>query len=40
MRVPFADATLVRVPGSGQADETMASLLILSDVSAPATMQR
>ena len=32
MRVPFADATLVRVPGSGHSDETMASFLALSDV--------
>lgn len=32
VRVPFADATLVVVPGSGHSDETMASLLALSDV--------
>ena len=32
MRVPFADATLVSVPGSGHADETLASLVTLSDV--------
>lgn len=32
VRVPFADATLVRVPGSGHSDETMRSLLALSDV--------
>jgi threonine dehydrogenase-like Zn-dependent dehydrogenase len=34
VRVPFADATLVRVPGSDHPDETMASLLALSDVMA------
>jgi len=34
VRVPFADATLVRVPGSGHSDETMRSLLALSDVMA------
>src|SRR5437667_1060910 len=32
VRVPFADATLVNVPGSGHSDETMRSLLTLSDV--------
>jgi len=32
VRVPFADATLVSVPGSGHSDETLASLLTLSDV--------
>jgi threonine dehydrogenase-like Zn-dependent dehydrogenase len=32
VRVPFADGTLVRVPGSGHSDETMRSLLTLSDV--------
>ncbi len=32
VRVPFADATLVRVPGSGHSDETMRSLVALSDV--------
>ncbi len=32
VRVPFADGTLVRVPGSGHSDETMRSLLALSDV--------
>ncbi len=32
VRVPFADSTLVRVPGSGHSDETMRSLLTLSDV--------
>jgi threonine dehydrogenase-like Zn-dependent dehydrogenase len=32
--VPFADSTLVRVPGSGHSDEMMASLLTLSDVMA------
>ena len=32
VRVPFADATLVRVPGSGHSDETLRSLLTLSDV--------
>jgi threonine dehydrogenase-like Zn-dependent dehydrogenase len=32
VRVPFADATLVKVPGSGHSDETMRSLLTLSDV--------
>ena len=34
VRVPFADATLVVVPGSGHSDETMASVLALSDVMA------
>ncbi len=32
VRVPLADGTLVPVPGSGHSDETMASLLSLSDV--------
>jgi threonine dehydrogenase-like Zn-dependent dehydrogenase len=32
VRVPFADATLVSVPGSGHSDETMVSLVTLSDV--------
>ena len=32
VRVPLADGTLVAVPGSGHSDETMASLLSLSDV--------
>src|SRR5256885_6277794 len=32
VRVPFADATLVRVPGSGHSDATLRSLLALSDV--------
>jgi threonine dehydrogenase-like Zn-dependent dehydrogenase len=32
VRVRFADATLVPVPGSGQSDETLRSLLSLSDV--------
>jgi threonine dehydrogenase-like Zn-dependent dehydrogenase len=32
VRVPFAASTLVRVPGSGHSDETMRSLLTLSDV--------
>jgi threonine dehydrogenase-like Zn-dependent dehydrogenase len=32
VRVPFADGTLVPVPGSGHADEIMRSLLTLSDV--------
>ena len=32
VRVPFADATLVQVPGSGHTDEMMRSLLALSDV--------
>jgi threonine dehydrogenase-like Zn-dependent dehydrogenase len=32
VRVPFADATLVRVPRSGLSDEMMRSLLTLSDV--------
>ena len=32
VRVPFAEATLVRVPGSDHSDETMRSLLALSDV--------
>jgi len=34
VRVPLADGTLVRVPGSGHSDETMRSLLTLSDVMA------
>jgi threonine dehydrogenase-like Zn-dependent dehydrogenase len=34
VRVPLADGTLVRVPGSGHSDETMRSLLSLSDVMA------
>jgi threonine dehydrogenase-like Zn-dependent dehydrogenase len=34
VRVPFADATLVRVPGSGHSPEMLASLLTLSDVMA------
>ncbi len=32
VRVPLAGSTLVRVPGSGYSDETMRSLLALSDV--------
>ena len=32
VRVPFADATLVTVPGSGHSDATMRSLVALSDV--------
>src|SRR5438552_18846756 len=32
VRVPFADGTLVRIPGSGHSDEMMRSLLALSDV--------
>src|SRR2546428_532387 len=32
VRVPFADATLVVVPGSGHSDATMAGVLTLSDV--------
>jgi threonine dehydrogenase-like Zn-dependent dehydrogenase len=32
VRVPLADATLVSVPGSGHSDETMVSLVTLSDV--------
>jgi threonine dehydrogenase-like Zn-dependent dehydrogenase len=32
VRVPLADGTLVRVPGSGHSEEMMASLLTLSDV--------
>jgi threonine dehydrogenase-like Zn-dependent dehydrogenase len=32
VRVPLADGTLVKVPGSGHSDETMRSLLTLSDV--------
>jgi len=32
VRVPLADTTLVPVPGSGHSDETMRSLLALSDV--------
>src|SRR4051795_1961663 len=34
VRVPLAEATLVTVPGSGHSDETMRSLLSLSDVMA------
>jgi threonine dehydrogenase-like Zn-dependent dehydrogenase len=32
VRVPLADGTLVKVPGRGHSDETLASLLTLSDV--------
>jgi threonine dehydrogenase-like Zn-dependent dehydrogenase len=32
VRVPYADGTLVRVPGSGHSDEMLRSLLALSDV--------
>ena len=32
VRVPLADGTLVPVPGNGHSDETMRSLLTLSDV--------
>jgi threonine dehydrogenase-like Zn-dependent dehydrogenase len=32
VRVPFAGSTLVKVPGSGHSDETLRSLLALSDV--------
>jgi threonine dehydrogenase-like Zn-dependent dehydrogenase len=32
VRVPFADATLVKVPGTGHSDEIMRSILALSDV--------
>jgi threonine dehydrogenase-like Zn-dependent dehydrogenase len=32
VRVPLADGTLVKVPGSGHSDEMMRSLLTLSDV--------
>ena len=32
VRVPFADATLVRIPGSGHSEEMWRSLLALSDV--------
>jgi len=32
VRVPFAGSTLVRVPGTGHSDETMRSLMALSDV--------
>jgi threonine dehydrogenase-like Zn-dependent dehydrogenase len=31
-RVPLADGTLVKIPGSGHSDKTLASLLTLSDV--------
>jgi threonine dehydrogenase-like Zn-dependent dehydrogenase len=34
VRVPFADGTLVKIPGSGHSDEIMRSLLTLSDVMA------
>src|SRR5438105_5049058 len=36
VRVPFADGTLVPVPGSGHSDELLRSLLTLSDVMATA----
>jgi threonine dehydrogenase-like Zn-dependent dehydrogenase len=32
VRVPFADATLVKVPGTGHSDQTLRSILALSDV--------
>src|SRR5436190_7196285 len=32
VRAPFADATLVKVPGSGHSERTLKSLLALSDV--------
>ena len=32
VRVPFADATLVRIPGTGHSEEMIRSLLTLSDV--------
>src|SRR6185312_11176694 len=32
VRVPFADATLVKVPGAGHSEETLRSILALSDV--------
>jgi threonine dehydrogenase-like Zn-dependent dehydrogenase len=32
VRVPFGDATLVKIPGSGHSDATMRSVLALSDV--------
>lgn len=32
VRVPFADATLVKVPGSGHSEKTLRSILALSDV--------
>ena len=32
VRVPLADGTLVKIPGSGHSDDTLASLLTLSDV--------
>jgi len=32
VRVPFADATLVKVPGAGHSDDTLRSLATLSDV--------
>jgi threonine dehydrogenase-like Zn-dependent dehydrogenase len=32
VRVPFADATLVKVPGSDHSDETLRSIVALSDV--------
>jgi alcohol dehydrogenase len=32
VRVPLADSTLVKVPGSGYSEDTLASLLALSDV--------
>jgi threonine dehydrogenase-like Zn-dependent dehydrogenase len=32
VRVPFADATLIKVPGSGHSDQILRSILALSDV--------
>lgn len=32
VRVPLADGTLVKIPGSGHSDDTLASLLTLADV--------
>jgi len=32
VRVPFADATLVKVPGTGHSDEILRSILALSAV--------
>jgi hypothetical protein len=40
VRVPYADATLVKVPGSGHSDAVMKSLAALSDVMCTGTTPR
>ena len=40
VRVPLADGSLVKVPGSGHSDEMLASLLALSDVMSTGHMRR